>query len=119
MPTATNIRWKNGWRSVAAARRLKNRFATARIPKIGFQAAEKAVPESEGVTLLRSASLAMRRRFVFVLFRLDHLKFALRAADLPKTMKAVVAHRIRRTGSVEIRTMSRCRNQRTTKFSCA
>ena len=41
--------------------------------------------------LLRSRSLTARRRFVFVFFALI-IASSLSAADLPKTMKAVVAH---------------------------
>jgi NADPH:quinone reductase-like Zn-dependent oxidoreductase len=41
--------------------------------------------------LLRSASLATRRRFVFVFFA-SIISSSLSAADLPETMKAVVAH---------------------------
>src|SRR5436853_1992246 len=41
MPTVTNFRWKNGWRSAVAARRLKNLFATGRIPKSAFKRRRK------------------------------------------------------------------------------
>src|SRR5262245_57691165 len=38
---ATSFPWKNEWRSAAAARRLKNRFATAHIPKSVFKLPRK------------------------------------------------------------------------------
>src|SRR6266542_6786778 len=41
MPTETSIRWKNGWRSAAAAHRLRNRFATAPIRRSAFKPPRK------------------------------------------------------------------------------
>src|SRR6266511_517172 len=41
MPTATSFRWKNEWRSVAAAHRLRNRFAMAPIRKSAFKPPRK------------------------------------------------------------------------------
>ena len=41
MPTETSIRWKNGWRSAAAAHRRRNRFATAPIRRSAFKPPRK------------------------------------------------------------------------------
>src|SRR6266478_545601 len=100
MPTATNIRWKNGWRFVAAAHRPKNPSATARIPRLVFKLPRRPFPNRRSNIVAihishRETKVRLR------LFRLDHLKFAF-SRRFAGDDEGGRGARIRRTGSVEI-----------------
>src|SRR5437667_9991640 len=101
MPTAINTLWKSEWRSAAAARQRRNRFATARIPRLVFKRQRRPFPNRRSnIVAIRISHCETKVRLR--LFRLDYLEFACerRFAEDDEGGRGA---RIRRTGSVKIR----------------
>src|SRR6266478_5620943 len=100
MPTATNTLWKSEWHSAAAARRLKNRFATGHIPRLVFKLPRR--PFLNRRSNVAAICISHRETKVRLpLFRLDHFKFAF-SRRFAEDDEGGRGARIRRTGSVVI-----------------
>src|SRR5438034_5732600 len=91
----TSFRLKSEWRSADAALRPRNRFATARIPRLVFKPPRKPCLNQRNNALRIAYSIVKPTlAFAFALCALIALNAwqCASAQPLPKTMKAMVGH---------------------------